>query len=657
MRTATLLTTSQDFAHYCPVCTSCLRTTAASCPECGSPRPPDDWPRLDVSPFPFLGKVLDERYLLNQFLGDGATGYVYRAEAMQIRRHFAAKIVDTRRYGKPEFEQELLRRFRLEVEAMSRLRNPHVVAIYEAMQLRDNLFVLVMDFVDGRTLQELLDRVGRIKLERALDIVRQIANGLYEAHTLGFIHRDLKPDNIMIERLPASGFFARILDFGIVHMMDSVANTHGFRGTPLYASPEQCTGDPGINHRSDIYSLGCVFFHCITGRPPFPGTESLRVMDAHVNDAPPLVRDLLPDSRIPRRLDDLMQRMLAKDPAERPADLSEVIRDIDRLITQLNAAQLQEPTETEVTFSPELLREATDQDALSIEERRLETADFPAASLGEAKSSSATQIVRPLMEFHLPEAVAQEGGAFTATTLNERGQFAAVADRQHRVHVIGLRNDGYFETLTGARGLITALHLDMEHGAVYASEMDGSLLAWDLDNPDKGLERLATIPDRVYAITHDRTGRRILCGTERGAIFSLTSATRQLTQLAHAGASISTLAASPTENKVMAGAWGGALQLVELSTKKPQRLDPMPADPLSMVISADGYIAAVLDQKGHIRILSLVHGRGFFELDSGSAGLRAIAFADDSQLLGMGIEKTTIQLWDIRNQPAMRHLG
>lgn len=640
---SSLLSRSEQHDRYCVFCTQVLADESDECPECGSEPPKNGWPLLNESPFPYLGKVLDKRYLLNQFLGDGATGYVYRAQAMQISRNFAAKIVDTRRYGKPEFEKELLRRFRMEVEAMSRLRNPHVVAIYEAMQLNEGIFALVMDFVDGRTLQELLERVGRIKMQRALDIIRQVANGLFEAHALGFIHRDLKPDNIMIERLPASGFFARILDFGIVHMMDDVTSTQGFRGTPLYASPEQCTGDPGIDHRSDIYSLGCVFFHCLTGQAPFPGTDSLKVMDAHVNDDPPLVSQVIPQSRVPRALDTLMNRLLAKNPADRPEDMSVVIREIDAL--------LHAPDEMEES-GPGLVEGSTS----FATQNRVETADFPAASLSEASSSGTMQLVRPLIEMQLPELVAETAGSITATSLFRRGDLAAVADKMHRVHAIGLKNDGFFKSFNGATSVVTSVHVDPENNSVLAAELDGSVWQWPLDGNGANPKKVTRLENRIYAMATDRQGQRVVCGTENGSVVQIELRTGKSTSLVDRGPAISALSVSPTENKALVGYWGGGLEVIDLSTKKRKKLDNMPADPISLVVSDDGYIAAALDRESLVRILSLHHGTQFFEIKAEVADLKALAFAPDSQLMGMSIEDTSILLWEIQSQPAMRAL-
>ena len=649
--------TNSEYTHYCAACTTCASEAHEACAECGSEPPPDGWPTIAESPYRYLGRIVEARYLLDQFLGDGATGYVYRARAVQIQRKFACKIVDTRRYKRKEFEEELLRRFRLEVEAMSRLRNPHVVAIYEAMQLTEGVFALLMDYVDGRTLQDLLDRVGRIKMERALDIIRQVANGLYEAHRLGFIHRDLKPDNIMIERLPASGFFARILDFGIVHVMGGVDATQGFRGTPLYASPEQCMGDPGIDNRSDIYSLGAVFFHCITGQAPFPGTESLQVMDAHVNQDPPRICDVLTGSTIPPGLEELLAKMLAKEPGDRPRDLSEVIRTIDEII------RTQDQPRPRSTTNPGRPPSAPGRTIGSsrpdfVAEKRLATGDFPAVG-GPADTSSGSttanksQVVSPLLEYQLPRDVATGVVAFTAFALNETGDTATVADQLNRIHVLSLKNDGVYHTLTGANGLLVSVYFDSSRGVAYGCEMDGTVLRWTLDEPAKP-RRVGKVPERVYVLHASADGKRVLCGTERGRVVAIGVDTGDLATLVEGGPPISALGYSPTEQKLIVGYWGGALSTIHLGTAVQQKLEPVPKNAKSIVVSRDGYLAAVLDEAGNVRILSMMDGKPFFTMQADLAALRALAFAEDGQLLGLGVVKTSMQLWEIRNRPVAR---
>lgn len=653
--------TNSDFDYYCAACTVCVEARDETCPECGSEPPSQGWPPLDESPYRYLGRIIEGRYILDQFLGEGATGYVYRARAVQIGRKFACKIVDTRRYNKKEFEEELLRRFRMEVDAMSQLRNPHVVAIYEAMQLYEGVFALLMDFVDGRTLQDLLDRVGRIKMDRSLELMRQVANGLFEAHRVGFIHRDLKPDNIMIERLPASGFFARILDFGIVQMMGKVDATQGFRGTPLYASPEQCMGGPGLDHRSDIYSLGCVFFHCITGQPPFPGTESLQVMDAHVNEPPPSIGDVLSTSRIPPGLEYLLRSLLAKDPADRPEDLSVVIKEIDEIIENLKTPRRRTRTNP---GTPPTVGNRTQADppqsrpsSTSDDSRRPATGRFPALSEEETRAGSATagqsQVVAPLLEYTLPDAVADGVTAFTAVALNETGDMATVADQSNVVHVLSLKNDGIYYSLRGARGLIVSVYFDGARDAVFASEMDGTVLRWSLDEPDAP-EQLGRLAERIYVLSATNDGQRVLCGTEKGRVVALSVGGGDQEILVQGGPPISALGLSTTENKLIAGYWGGKLETIHLGTGAREALDPLPENAKSIVVSKDGYLAAVLDEAGNVRVLGVLDGRAYFTMQAEMASLRAVAFADDGQLMGLGVIKTSLRLWELRNRAVPR---
>jgi eukaryotic-like serine/threonine-protein kinase len=646
-----MVRTSSDHVLYCPVCASCLPEDVLHCAECGVPRPTDGWSDLGITPYPYLGKVIADRYILMQFIGEGATGYVYRGQALQIRRNFAVKIVDTRRYRKKEFQEELLRRFRLEVEAMSRLRNPHVVNIYEAMQLQESVFALIMDFVDGRTLQGLLDRVGRIKIRRTLDIIRQVANGLYEAHTQGIIHRDLKPENIMVERLPASGFFARILDFGIVYMMDSVANTNGFRGTPLYASPEQCSGEGSIDHRSDIYSLGCVFFHCITGQPPFPGSESLQVMDAHVYEPPPTVSDVMGDkNEAPAELDELLRRMLSKDPNERPMDLSEIIYEIDRLshLVRYDTPVADYPRAGRVTTSF-----ARDRESMSSQLRTRPTARKTADEI--VVDLNPLSVVRPVTEIFLPESVVSNRATVTATCLDNTGGHCAFADSQCQVYLVNMRNEGEITLFSGATSHQVSLNIVLEHRLLIGAGMDGNLSVWSFDEPLAPINRWRN--QRIFAMDYESNRGRLYCGTEHGEVISVEVDTGVSELVTVMDSSVSSLQVSRKDNRALVGFWGGGLVSYDLVSKRRTELPGLATNPISIVISGDGYVGAVLDEDGGVRIISLARGEQFFEISANFADLRSIAFAADGQLVGVGLDATRIQLWDIRNQTAMRHLG
>lgn len=291
--------------------------------------PPKGWLPLVDSTDPWLGRVLGGRYLLTKAIGTGASASVYRVESLAISRQFAIKIIHPSTHAKGPTPEQIAQRLEREIDAIGRLRNPHVVRFYDVLELPLQHLGVVMDFVAGDTLERLVERDGPLALDRAVRLLRQMCNGLYEAHLALMTHRDLKPENLMVERLPIGDEFVHVLDFGIVYVDGSVEMTQGFIGTPLYASPEQAMG-LGVDRKSDIYSLGAICFFMLTGRPPFVGTNVMQVLKQHVDVAPPSMSSVRKDIDIPADLEALVAKMLAKEPKDRPEDLSEVIQALDQ---------------------------------------------------------------------------------------------------------------------------------------------------------------------------------------------------------------------------------------------------------------------------------------------------------------------------------------
>lgn len=298
--------------------------------DCASLVPEGGWPAIQDGFDPWIGRVLDGRYLVTKRVGQGAMGCVYRVDSLAISREFAVKIINFRQSPSGVDADQIRSRLEREIEAISRLRNPHVVPFYELLELYDNFVGIVMDFVSGQTLDELVRKDGPLPVRRALSVLRQAANGLHEAHEIGMIHRDVKPENIMLEVLPVGDDFVHVLDFGIVRTEDSVSMTKGFLGTPLYASPEQAMAGE-LDRRSDIYSLGAVMFFLLTGKPPFLSDNVYEILRSHVRTPAPRLRDVA-QSEFPEVLEDLVHAMLAKSPAQRPQTLAEVIKKIDHLM-------------------------------------------------------------------------------------------------------------------------------------------------------------------------------------------------------------------------------------------------------------------------------------------------------------------------------------
>ena len=223
-------------------------------------------PSQAPEPDPRVGTVLDGRYRLVQRLGAGGMGMVYKAEQVEIRRSVAVKFL----YEAFAAQSELVARFKREAAAMSRLSHPHLTAVIDSGVAGREPYI-VMDFHQGRSLSELLD--GKVQPARAVGITRQILAGLKAAHTGAVVHRDLKPDNVMLLD-GVEGDFVKILDFGLAKIVRgegedaSMLTTAGFAmGTPGYMSPEQGQGGT-VDGRTDLYSVGIILYEMVVGRRP-----------------------------------------------------------------------------------------------------------------------------------------------------------------------------------------------------------------------------------------------------------------------------------------------------------------------------------------------------------------------------------------------------
>ena len=340
----------------------------------------------------YVGQVLDDKYRLEQLLGQGGMGAVYLATHLGTERYVALKLIS------PQFmrNQEFVERFKREARAAGRLRHPNVVDVTDfgfARVKEGQVAYLVMEYLDGCTLGDVLAEEKRLPLEWVADIMEQVCSAVHEAHQQGIIHRDLKPDNIWLEPNRLGGYRVKVLDFGIAKLgpttetapddnpaltiIDDVSQvkaaavgadlevntllqtpnltqqlTHSdihsdedgtllfdqptksgsqlgvttapnsaltrvgaIMGTPLYMSPEQCSGGGYVDMRSDIYSLGVIAYQMLAGEPPFSGNTSA-VMRAHREDSPRHVRE---HAKIPKRVAHVVMSALSKNPADRPA--------------------------------------------------------------------------------------------------------------------------------------------------------------------------------------------------------------------------------------------------------------------------------------------------------------------------------------------------
>jgi serine/threonine-protein kinase len=304
-----------------------LGVSAKLCPQCGTRYEGDNrFCTLDGATLvlenpsdTLTGALLADRYLIDRKLGEGGMGEVYLAEHIRMKRKVAVKVMRAWLTKDPA----AISRFHREAENASQITHPNVAGVYDFGETPEGLVYLAMEFVEGEPLTSVLDREKVINHIRASDIVSQTADALAAAHSLGILHRDLKPDNVMIGRTRARTDLVKLLDFGIARVMgretQHFTSTGLIVGTPEWMSPEQIAGDK-LDARSDIYTLGLIAFRMLTGEGAFSGMTSQEVLLSKMTKSPRRLQDARPDVEWPEDLQATMDKVLATDPAARYDD-------------------------------------------------------------------------------------------------------------------------------------------------------------------------------------------------------------------------------------------------------------------------------------------------------------------------------------------------
>jgi serine/threonine-protein kinase len=307
-------------SKVCPQCGTEYETGSRFCPKDGSPLRPK------AAGDPLVGRVIADRYLILARIGEGGMGRVYLAEHVKMTRQCAIKVMNPSLVT----DSESLQRFAREASNAARILHPNVAAVFDYGEA-EKIVYLVMEYVDGESLSTILEREHVLEPRRAIEIARQVADGLAAAHELGIVHRDLKPDNVIIARTRGGKEIPKVVDFGIAKAMseapqDALTRSGLVIGTPEYMSPEQLLGDP-VDARADIYSLGCILYQMLTGEPAFAAESREQMIRRRLHETPPHVREVLP--ALPRRLDTLIVHMLARSPADRLASAAEARDQLD----------------------------------------------------------------------------------------------------------------------------------------------------------------------------------------------------------------------------------------------------------------------------------------------------------------------------------------
>jgi serine/threonine-protein kinase len=304
------------------------------CPKCGIEYPdattlcPSDGVALETEGDSLLGQTLAGKYRIDERLSEGGMGAVYRGTHVLMDKTVAIKVL------RPSLaaDEKIVARFSREARAASRISHPNALSVTDFGEDENGIVFLVMEFLRGKTLKEVIREEGPMPLSRVTGIMLQIGGALEAAHAQGVVHRDLKSDNIMLINTPA-GDYAKVLDFGIAKIKEpegefdpGLTAPNLVIGTPQYMSPEQCSQAADIDARSDIYSFGVILYEMLVGHVPFTGESPTAIMMKHLQDPAPSVLDERDD--LPPAIGRIVSRAMAKRPEERYQRIEELIEDL-----------------------------------------------------------------------------------------------------------------------------------------------------------------------------------------------------------------------------------------------------------------------------------------------------------------------------------------
>jgi serine/threonine-protein kinase len=319
----------------CPRCQQAVRPTARFCDYCGLSLSSEDTDTAILdgsiepaisSPESLSGLIINSKYKILGQIGVGGMGKVYRARRLHIGDEVVIKLLD-KKYVSDAVAAE---RFRREAQAAAKIRHQNVVIIHDFGEADDEIpAYIVMELVVGVSLKDILQTEGHLSVERTISLMREICRGVGAGHSHGVIHRDIKPGNIIVSHNDESRETAKVVDFGLAKIRDETGNPSVTQigvivGTPLYMSPEQCRGEaPTIG--TDVYSLGILTYQMLAGFVPFSGGTSASTCMKHQNEVPPSLPKGL---AVPKPVESVLMRALAKDPNDRQVDAAEYSRDL-----------------------------------------------------------------------------------------------------------------------------------------------------------------------------------------------------------------------------------------------------------------------------------------------------------------------------------------
>jgi eukaryotic-like serine/threonine-protein kinase len=448
------------------------------------------------------GTELAGRYVLEQVLGSGAMGDVWRGTDRLLDRPVAVKVMRDR--VDP-------RRFRREARIAARLQHPGITVVHDFGTHDDQPFI-VMELLHGSDLEAVLDRAPgrRLPAETAVSLIVQAATALQAAHSADVIHRDLKPANLFLQ----DNGLLKICDFGVARIADATdgLTTAGYAiGTACYMSPEQCEGETKIDGRSDLYSLGCVLHELLTGQPPFPRGTVREIMNQHMNTPATSPRTLRPD--IPSELDAIVLTLLAKKPDDRPNDADGLAATLRTVLRPVASAAGQSPPATATPVGPASAADGESTITRDRPQARRTRKDPPAAARPRERDRVASP--PPSAELQAQLQVAPSTGSWSRLTFDPLGRWLASADGDGTITLWDVAS-GLPVRSWSAGAHVLAMAAGPGNRLAVGGD-DGCARIWDMERTILG-DQFRGHAGGVQAVAFDQSGVRLATGDSDGVV-------------------------------------------------------------------------------------------------------------------------------------------
>ncbi|MBX7220887.1 MAG: protein kinase [Blastocatellia bacterium] len=612
--------------RYCPICKRCYEDTEMRCAS-------DGLFLVEAFPGP---RAVDGKYRIDMLLGQGGMGSVYKATHLELDRVIALKVV------LPDFvsSNETLERFRQEARAAARLNHPNVIGVYDFGVLPTGQAYLAMELLRGRSLRDEIEDLGMLSPERVVEILRPVCEAVHAAHCAGVIHRDLKPDNIVVETTDAGHELVKVVDFGIAKLKErqgihslNLTEPGLVMGTPHYMSPEQCRGEE-LDARSDVYSLGVTAYEMLSGRVPFDAPTPSAVIIQHAVDPPRKLRLIRED--LSEVLETVVMKALSKNREMRQQSAMELLLELERAVN--------ESKEPEAPPLPQLNQ--ADRPTLSPEMDFLGNSDAALADIATLFTTGRTHIA---VSLKLSESATLTGHEHVVKSLDYLPQshllVSASGDGTVRIWDTAFLQER--AVLRGHEYSVNAAIFSPDGARIASAGADGTVRLWMV----KGERELIALGHKasVRALSFAPDGRWLAsaCDTE----IKLWDAVRfrQITLLEGHTKTVEAVKFSPTGNILASGSTDDTVRLWDMITKtETQSLLRAGHAITALKYSPDGRYLASAGRDQVICLWDLENLSEPFQVLWGhDEAVRAIAFSPDGRWLASGDWNGEMRIWDL----------